>query len=127
MKIDFRYALAGVIFLFAAGPAMAGAYGALATSPNADFGWSKNYDTQDEAEDRALSECRKYSRRCTIKKTFKNICVSVASSSNGAMGWTWGYNRGEGNRRAVTECTDQGGKSCKVVARFCTGDADYDN
>jgi len=124
MKSNWRFAAAGALFLFTAMPAMAGSYGALATSPDADFGWSKNYDTQDEAEDRALAECRKYSRECTIKKSFRNVCVSVASSSNGAMGWTWGYSRREGNSRAMDECENNRGKSCKIVARFCTGDAE---
>ena len=102
MKIDFKHTiLAGAFLLFTAAPAMAGAWGALATSPNADYGWSKNYDTEDEAEVRALRECRKYSRECSVKKTFRNVCISVASASNGAMGWAWGYARSEGNRRAT--------------------------
>src|SRR6478609_2616691 len=127
MKIDFKHTiLAGAFLLFTAAPAMAGAWGALATSPNADYGWSKNYDTEDEAEVRALRECRKYSRECSVKKTFRNVCISVASASNGAMGWAWGYARSEGNRRAMDECRSNRGDNCKLVERFCTGNADED-
>ena len=127
MKIDFKHTiLAGAFLLFTAAPAMAGAWGALATSPNADYGWSKNYDTEDEAEVRALRECRKSSRECAVKKSFRNVCISVASASNGAMGWAWGYARSEGNRRAMDECRSNRGDNCKLVERFCTGNADED-
>jgi len=125
MKTNVKHVLmAGAFLLLSAAPAIAGAYGALATSPDADYGWSKNYDSADEAEERALRECRKYSRNCTVKKVFRNVCVSVASSTNGAMGWAWGYDRSEGNARAMSECRDNRGKACRVVERFCTGDAD---
>ena len=124
MKANYKLAIAGAFLLFTSVPAMAGPYGALATSPDADYGWSKNYDSEEEAEERALRECRKFSRECTVKKVFKNVCVSVASSSNGAMGWAWGYGRSEGNSRAMNECRTNRGKNCKLVERFCTGDAD---
>jgi hypothetical protein len=124
MKVTSRFAVAGLFFLFTAVPAFAGPWGALATSPDADYGWSKNYDAEDDAEDAALRECRKYSRECTVKKTFRNVCISVASATNGAMGWAWGYSRSEGNRRAMDECRANRGSSCRLVERFCTGDAD---
>jgi hypothetical protein len=124
MKINTKLLVAASFLLFTAMPAMAGPWGALATSPNADYGWAKNYDTEGEAERAALRQCRKYSGRCTVKKTFRDMCISVASSTNGAMGWAWGYGRSEGNRRAMDECRNQGGRSCRLVERFCSGDAD---
>jgi hypothetical protein len=124
MTINVKIAVASLFLLSTALPAMAGAWGALATSPNADYGWSKNYDSEDEAADRALRECRKYSRECSVKRTFSNVCISVASSTNGAMGWAWGYGRREGNRRAMDECRSNRGRSCRLVERFCTGDAE---
>ena len=124
MKIDTRLVVAALFLLFTAVPAMAGPWGALATSPNADYGWSKNYDSEREAERAALRECRKYSSRCTVKRTFRNVCISVASATNGAMGWAWGYGRREGNERAMDECRSNQGRSCRLVERFCTGDAE---
>jgi len=126
MKIDWRLAVAGLFFLFTAVPAFAGDWGALATSPNADYGWAKNYDTEDDAEDAALKECRKYSSECTVKRSFRNVCISVATSTNGAMGWAWGYSREEGNRRAMDECRNNRGRGCRLAERFCTGNADDD-
>lgn len=126
MKLESKLFAGAVILLLSAVPAAAGVWGALATSPDADYGWSKNYDTEEEAEERAMRECRKYSRQCAIKRTFRNVCVSVAAASNGAMGWTWGYGRSEGNRRAMNECRSNGGRNCRLVERFCTGYADDD-
>lgn len=102
--------------------AAAGAYGALATSPDADFGFSYNYDDEDSAQDRALSECQKHSGKCTIKGTFQNTCVSVAKSSNGAMGWAWGHGKREDERMAMDECRKNRGRNCELSRRFCTGD-----
>jgi len=124
--MNTRLVVAATFLLVTAMPAMAGPWGALATSPNADYGWAKNYDNEDGASRAALRECRKYSDRCTVKKTFRDMCMSVASSTNGAMGWTWGYDREEGNNRAMEECRNQGGRACRLVERFCSGDADND-
>ena len=102
--------------------AVAGPHGALATSPDADFGYAYNYDDADEAKDRALSECRKHSSKCVIKGTFRDTCVSVAKSSNGAMGWAWGHGKREDDRMAMDECRKNRGRSCELSARFCTGE-----
>jgi Domain of unknown function (DUF4189) len=87
-------------------------YGALATSPDADFGYSYNHSDESAARERALAECVKFSQQCSIKKTFDNTCMIIASSRNGAMGWTTGYVRPEGNRRALEECRSLGGRKC---------------
>ena len=126
MKMKLCSVIAGLVLVASSLNAAAGAYGALATSPKGDHGYSKNYDKEEEAINRALLECRKYSKQCAIKKVFKDACMSVVSSSNGAMGWTWGYARDEGNRRAMDECRSNKGRGCRLVQRFCTGDADDD-
>lgn len=102
-------------------PALAGDYGALATSPDADFGYSYNYDYAEEARSRALSECRKHSSDCQVKGTFQNTCVSVAKANNGAMGWAWGHGRSEDDRMAMSECRNNKGRGCELSTRFCTG------
>ncbi len=110
-----------VVFLGTAKPATAGNFGALATSPDADYGYSYNYDYAEEARSRALEECRKHSSDCHVKRTFENTCVSVAKSSNGAMGWAWGHGKGEDDDLAMTECRNNKGRGCELSARFCTG------
>ena len=109
------------VLLAGAQPAVAGPYGALATSPDADFGYSYNYDYAEEARRRALSECAKHSSSCQVKGTFQNTCVSVAKASNGAMGWAWGHGRREDDRQAMDECRKNRGRNCELSTRFCTG------
>lgn len=101
--------------------AAAGAYGALATSPEADYGFSYNYDYADEARQRAMSECQKHSNDCAVKGTFQNTCVSIAKASNGAMGWAWGRGKGDDDRVAMNECRNNKGRDCELARRFCTG------
>lgn len=111
------------MFFATASAAPAGPYGALATSPDADFGYSYNYDSLEEARARALQECSRHSRECAVKQTFQDACVSIAKASNGAMGWSWGFDRATGDQRALTECRNNDGRNCVLSVRFCTGDA----
>ncbi len=124
MRMKVAHIGAVVCFLalsFAARPAAAGAYGALATSPDADFGYAYNYDDADEARDRAMTECRKHSSDCKVKGTFENTCVSVSKAENGAMGWAWGHGKQQDDSMAMTECKNNKGRGCELSARFCTG------
>jgi serine/threonine-protein kinase len=102
--------------------AYAGAYGALATSPDADFGYAYNFDDAEDARRRALSECAKHSSDCKVKGTFQDTCVSVAKASNGAMGWAWGHGKRDDDRMAMDECRNNKGRECELSARFCTGE-----
>jgi hypothetical protein len=116
-------------FCFAVLPAVASAgdYGALAYSRrNGALGWSYNYDDEDAARERALDECRKYARDCKIGRVFTNTCVMVARDGT-RMGWSWDGTTDARRRRAMQECRSDGGRSCKIVAQFCTGDAEEDN
>jgi serine/threonine-protein kinase len=110
-----------VLFLLTA-PAAAGAYGAIATSPNAAFGYSNNYDDAQGASQRALEECRQQANNCTVKQVLSNTCVSIVKASNGAMGWAWGRGREEDLRLAMRDCQKNRGKDCTFAQRFCTGD-----
>jgi serine/threonine-protein kinase len=121
-KLPYLGAILCALALLGAKPATAGPYGALATSPQADFGFSYNFDDEDSAQDRALSECQKHSDKCTVKGTFQNTCVSVAKASNGAMGWAWGHGKRDDDRMAMSECRKNRGRDCELARRFCTGD-----
>jgi hypothetical protein len=113
--------LCALTFLGAAKPAVAGPYGALATSPEADYGYSYNFDYAEEARRRAMSECAKHSSDCKVKGTFQDTCVSIAKSSNGAMGWAWGHGKAGDDRMAMQECRNNRGRNCELSTRFCTG------
>jgi serine/threonine-protein kinase len=113
--------LCALVLLSGVKIAVAGPYGALATSPNADFGYSYNYDYAEEARRRAMSECGKHSSDCSVKGTFTDTCVSVAKASNGAMGWAWGRGKRDDDRIAMNECRNNRGRDCELSTRFCTG------
>jgi serine/threonine-protein kinase len=115
--------LCALAFMGAAKPATAGAYGALATSPEADFGYSYNFDYAEDARRRALAECRKHSNKCVVKGTFQNVCVTIAKATNGAMGWAWGNGKSEDDDLAMSECRKNKGRNCELSTRFCTGNA----
>ena len=112
----FTLALVGGVKVAAAGP-----YGALATSPQADFGYAYNFDYAEQARRRALAECAKHSSECRVKGTFQNTCVSIAKSGNGAMGWAWGHGKREDDALAMQECRSNRGRNCELSTRFCTG------
>lgn len=114
--------LCALVLLGGAKPATAGAYGALATSPEADFGYSYNFDYAQEARQRAMTECGKHSSDCQVKGTFQNTCVSIAKANNGAMGWAWGHGKRDDDRMAMQECRNNKGRNCELSTRFCTGD-----
>ena len=124
MKATSCLAVAGLFFLFTAVPAFAGPGARSRRARTPTTAGRRITIARTTPKTRALRECRKYSRECTVKKTFRNVCVSVASATNGAMGWAWGYGRSEGNRRAMDECRTNRGTQLQLVERFCTGDAD---
>ena len=116
--------LAGFLTLVAVPTvASAGDWGAVALSTKTgSWGTSYNYDDEDDARRRAMSECRKHASDCKVFRTFENTCVAVAGDKSGNFGWAWGYNNSERRRRAIAQCRDQGGRNCKVETTFCTGD-----
>lgn len=68
-----------------------------------------------------MSECRKYSNDCKIARTFTGACVMVARDGT-KLGWAWGFEPSERRRRAIRECRGDGGRNCKIVSQFCTGE-----
>ncbi len=104
--------------------AAAGDIGALAYSRRTGaLGYSYNYDDEDDARQRAMSECRKYSNDCKIARIFTNACVMVARDGT-KLGWAWDGSTEARRARAIKECRGDGGRNCKVVTTFCTGSAE---
>ena len=104
--------------------AAAGDIGALAYSRKTGaLGYSYNYDDEDDARQRAMAECRKYSSDCKIARIFTNTCVMVARDGT-RLGWSWDGSADARRARAIKECRGDGGRNCKVVTTFCTGSGD---
>jgi serine/threonine-protein kinase len=88
-------------------------YGAIAYSQSdRRWGYSYNWDSRYEAEQRALQECSAKGRACKVVTWFKNNCGALANGSNGAYGYAWGPNKEAAIRKATRYCRQQGGTHC---------------
>ena len=122
-KSTVRAALSGgalMLMAMAAQPASAqDYYAAFAYSlANGAYGYSYNYATQQEAEQRAMEECGKHSNECKGVFWFRNACGALARASDNAYGWAWNVNLGEARVNALTECSKYG-PSCEIKESFC--------
>ena len=102
------------------GPAAAQDYfGSIAFSPKTRaHGWAYDYTSRGEAQDRAMSECRRHAGDCVSAVWFRNACGALAVGSQ-AYGAGWGTNRNLAERSAMQSCRRQSG-DCSVIRWICT-------
>jgi serine/threonine-protein kinase len=94
-------------------------YGAIAYSPSTRaHGWSYNYTSRREAEQRALARCRRYADDCVLPVWFRNACGALAVGADG-YGSGWGSSRKLAEGYAVQSCSRYSG-GCTVVRWVCT-------
>lgn len=118
-----RFLLAcGVCLLLGLGASPAVAqdyYGAIAYSPSTRaHGYSYDYPTRWEAEDRALAECRRHAGDCLIPVWFRNACGALATGPSG-YGSGWGTNRNLAESYALQTCRRHSG-GCSIMRWVCT-------
>lgn len=99
-------------------PDDADAYGAIAYNERTGrYGWSINYKSQDEANDRALDEC---GRGCRVVMRFwGEYCGALAKSPNGAWGTASGPTDQEARRITLRTCREYKGTNCSVLVSKC--------
>jgi hypothetical protein len=98
-------------------------YGAIAWSRSTQSkGYSWNYSSQGQAEQRAIAECRSYSGSgdCRALLWFKNACGSIAESSDNAAGTGWGTTEALAERYALESCSSVG-HGCSITRTICSG------
>lgn len=94
--------------LIAAG--QTGKYGALAVDRSNGFyyGWAIDYETQSEADSRALQECIDRGGNCSIVKRWGGGLCAVYRTIDGDVGTAYGWgvasSRSEADRIATNEC-----------------------
>ena len=119
------FAVAALLVMAMARPAAAqGVYGAFALSSSTGaYGFAYNFNTQEEARQRALAECvkRTSSGDCKVSANIVRNCIAVARGNNNVFGWAIGWPVDERPERALNECAGANGADCKVVAQFCSG------
>lgn len=92
-------------------------------SRNGDqYGWAVNYNSQNDADTRALKECEKNGgNKCQIVLRFKGGCGAyVVERGNPSLyGWGTADSRQEAEQLAKNEARAQGGKDLVVRAWGC--------
>jgi len=109
-----------IILVSAFGAALADdTYGAIAYSKSTGtYGYSYDYASRSEAEQAALSHCKRDD--CEIKSWFKNSCGALAKAGNGALGYSWAAaNRQEAESIALEQCRKRG-SNCRILCWACT-------
>ena len=85
------------------------------------IGFSTDYGTRAEADQRALSECRSSRKGCVVVVRFTDGCAALASDRKSRT-WGWGrsgLSQDEAEFNALSGCTDQGGKDCRTEVSIC--------
>jgi hypothetical protein len=94
-------------------------FGAIAYSPaSGAFGFSDNYGSRSQADNRALSECGKTD--CVVASWFYDNCGAVAASDDGSWGGGHGASVSSAIRDAENACARQGGTACVVKVTHCS-------
>jgi hypothetical protein len=97
--------------------ALAANYGAIAFSTDTGgVGYSYDYSTQAEAENRALYEC---GPDCMVVLWFRNACGALAIGDGNGWGTGWAGSRAAAERSALSTCGKYTG-GCFVKQWACT-------
>lgn len=97
------------------------AAGSLAIDSNHgdQYGFSYDYPSTGESDERALSEC---GGGCQVVQQFDSGCAAYAadqSAGSSVYGWYVGSSGSAAQSGALSECAAQGGSSCQVRAWGC--------
>jgi serine/threonine-protein kinase len=97
--------------------AMADNFGAIAyNTETGASGYSHDFGSRAEAEERALIEC---GRGCEVVTWFKNACASLATGSDRGYGHAWAGSRGAAERQAMGHC-EENSSGCSIAVWVCT-------
>ena len=104
-------------------------YGAIALSASTvEYGFSYNFDSQERAEEAALTYCYSNAnkpRDCKVLVWFYDACASLAikpdsGRKDAAWGAQWASSAQSANVKALEECQKYGGNGCKIERSFCS-------
>jgi hypothetical protein len=96
-------------------------FGAIAYSPSKrSWGESFGYGSRNDAERRAVRECKSEAGDCQLAVTFYRQCGAVAGDDNGAWGTGLGSTPQLALRDALAACANNNGKDCELERVTCT-------
>lgn len=96
-------------------------YGAIAFSPSTGA-WGDAYrdGNRAEAERRALAECARNARDCTVAVWLNDQCGAVASAEAGIWAGGLGRTQAAASNDAMADCLKRGGKKCETQHAVCS-------
>lgn len=99
-------------------------HGSLAIDSNqgSAYGFSYNYSTSEDADEKAISEC---GINCEVVERFTEGCAAYAadqSAGSTVYGWGEDSNGASARNRAMNECQGRGGRRCVVRSWGCNGE-----
>ncbi len=97
-------------------------FGAIARSPSTRYkGYSWNYSNQEDAEERAISECEKANEPedCEVMVWANNSCISLAEGTNGAAGSARANRPEMAEETAKNVCQQYQGINCTITRTIC--------
>ncbi len=103
------------------GTGSADKYGSIAFSTSTrSYGYSYNYDNQQDAITRAMNECnsRTPSGDCIMLLWFRNACAALAIGDTG-YGSAWAAERPAAEQSAIANCSAYSA-NCRIVQWVCT-------
>ena len=109
----------GLFVLFAGSQAMAAGSLAIDSLQGEKYGFSFNHPSTDQADARAMREC---GTDCAVVLRFAAECGAYAADQakgSNAYGWGTAANSSNAQARAMSECRERGGSSCKVRSWGC--------
>ena len=96
-------------------------YGAIALSPaTGAWGDAFGYGSRAGAEQRALGECARRARDCTVAVWFKDQCGAVATAGGGVWASGLGSTRAAASADAMKDCGLRGTKGCQTRHAVCS-------
>lgn len=117
-KATFAASLA-LTALLAPAAAFAGYEGAIAFSQRTGAsGWSKNYDTKNQASNAALNYCN--ADDCKVVYNFTNSCAALAAGPDGGYGVDWDVKLRRAERKALRACANYSSGGCQIVVSACS-------
>jgi hypothetical protein len=95
-------------------------FGSIAFSPTTGAnGFVFGSDSKDDAERRAMKECRKRASDCIVGINFWNSCGAVAIGSNAGWGSAWATSGDLAQQEAMKYCR-QRDRDCRVIRWQCS-------
>ena len=92
-------------------------YGAIAFSQDSGkVGWSYDYRSRSEAEERALEEC---GGDCEVVLWIMNACGALATGDDNGYGTGWAGTRERAEEIALTNC-EENADNCRINRWICT-------